>query len=152
MAAFVARGDTILVRLAPDDRHLLGQIPPLLATVDAGGSDPAYDVLHRRAFGEDEERSSAFDDLVAGERAAGRRLDRSVVVAVAEGASSLTRNEALSLLRSINEGRLALAARAGAFEEGAGWERRAGTEPTVAAVVWMAHLQSQLLGALGKIA
>lgn len=152
MAAFVASGGSILVRLAADDRHLLGQIPGLLDGVDAGGSDPAYEVLHRRAFREDEARSAAFEDLVAGERAAGRRLDRAVVTAVAQGASSLTRNEALSLLRSINEARLALAARAGVFDDGEGWERRAGTEPTVAAVVWMAHLQSQLLGALGKTA
>ena len=151
MRAFTARGDAIDVRLTPEDRHLLGQIPDLLAGIDASGSDPAHEVLHRRAFGDDEERSAAFDDLVAGERDAGRRLDRAVVAAVAEGADSLSRNEGLSLLRSINEARLALAARAGAFDEGDGWERRAAFEPAVAAAVWMAHLQSQLIGALGRI-
>ena len=152
MAAFVARGDSIAVTLTPEDRSILGQIPGLLAGIGPDDSDPAHEVLHRRAFGEDDERSAAFDDLVAGEREAGRRLDRAVVAAVAEGADSLSRNEALSLLRSINQARLALAARAGAFEEGEGWERRAVTEPTVAAVVWMAQLQSQLIGALGRIA
>lgn len=151
MAAFVARGDVIEVRLSEDDRSLLGQIPGLLGVVGAEPDDPAYDVLHRSAYPHDAEAAEAFDGLVAGERAAGRRLDRSVVSAVADGQESLSRIEALSLLRSINEARLALAARRGAFDEGERWERRARTDPGLAAVMWLAQLQSQLIRAVDRL-
>lgn len=151
MAAFAARGAVVEVRLSDRDRELIGQIPDLLTAIESEPGDPAYEVLHRSAYTDDDEASMAFEDVVAGERAAGRRLDRTVVAAVASGQPTLTRIEALSLLRSLNEARLALAARGGAFEEGARWERRAVTDPGLAAVMWMAALQTQLLKAVGRL-
>lgn len=152
MAAFTAVGDTIHVRLADEDRELLGQIPSLLDVVDGERGDPAYEVLHRSAYPSDDDATRSFEAIVAGERAAGRRIDRAVVAGVAGGQETLTRLEALGLLRSMNDARLALAARAGAFDEGAGWERRGRTDPTLAAVMWMAHLQTELIRAVDRLA
>lgn len=148
---FVAREGAIDVRLSPEDRQLLGQIPDLLADVGVDSDDPAHAVLHRGAHPADAEASERFDALVSGEREAGRRIDRGVVEAVAGGAETLSRMEALSLLRSLNEARLALAARRGAFEEGSSWERRAATDPALAAVAWMSYLQTRLIRAIGRL-
>jgi hypothetical protein len=148
---FVARNGSIEVRLGPEDRHLLGQVPDLLASVGAEPDDPAYPVLHRDAHPDDAEATARFDELVAGERSAGRRIDRGVVETVADGAQTLSRMEGLSLLRSLNEARLALAARRGAFEEDSSWERQAATDPALAAVAWMSSLQVSLIRAIDRL-
>lgn len=151
MATFIARGDVIDVHLSDADRGLLARIPEILVVVDTDPDDPGHAVLHRAAYRDDAAAAERFDAIIDGERAAGRAIDRAVVDAVATGADSITRMEALSLLRSVNEARLALAARSGAFDDGPGWERRVATDPRVAAVVWLARIQSELLAAVSRL-
>ena len=56
--------------------------------------------------------------------------------------------EAHGFLRSINEARLVLAAREGAFDDGPAWEDHIEVNSALAAVAWLGYVQSELLGAL----
>ncbi|HSJ72361.1 MAG TPA: DUF2017 family protein [Acidimicrobiia bacterium] len=154
-SVFSVRSGRIVVELSVMDRGVLAGIPDLLASVgDAAGdemSDPAFDVLHRAAYTDDPDASLAFDRLVSGERAVARRVDGRVVEDVAAGAQELTRNEALALVRVLNEARLVLAARAGAFDEGPSWEHRIATDPALAAVAWLSHVQDMLVRAIRNL-
>jgi hypothetical protein len=62
----------------------------------------------------------------------------------------MTEREAHGFLRSVNEARLVLAARAGVFEEGAAWEDRISQDPALAAVAWLGYLQGELIEQLGQ--
>ncbi len=148
---FSVRAGRIVVDLSTTDRALLADIPELLASVGDDASDPAFDVLHRAGYTDDAEASLALDRLVSGEREIARRVDVLVLGEVAAGAPELTRNEALSLVRVLNEARLVLAARAGAFDEGASWEDRIGTDPALAAVAWLSHVQGILVRAIRNL-
>lgn len=148
---FSVRSGRIVVELSVMDRGMLAIIPELLASVGDDGSDPAFDVLHRDAYTDDADASQAFERLVSGERGIARRVDGRVLVEVAAGAPELTRHEALSLVRVLNEARLVLAARAGAFEEGASWEDRIATDPALAAVAWLSHVQGMLVRAIRNL-
>ena len=139
----------VAVLLSADDREILGQIPWLLASVVPDETDEAYEVLHRSAYGQDEAASREFASLTSRDAEIVRAQDRSIVTELAEGKETLTRDEALSVLRSINEARLVLAARAGAFDESAPWENRIAEDPALAAVGWLAYIQSELLEAVG---
>ena len=119
-ALFLRTGDVITHSLTVDDKALLVQVPDLLASVGFDESDPAVAVMRRRAYIEDEEASVEFESL----------------------------EEAESLLRVVNRARLTLAARAGVFESGEGWETRISEDPSLAAVAWLGYLQSDLLAAL----
>ena len=66
-------------------------------------------------------------------------------VAVADGAEELSRAETLSLVRSMNEARLALGARAGAFDMGPRWADHIGSDQRLAVVAWLGSLQMELL-------
>lgn len=145
------RSGRIVVDLSVTDRRILGGIPGLLASVSDAGSDPAFDVLHRAAYTDDANASQAFEMLISGEREIVRRVDGRVLDDVAAGALELTRNEALSLVRVINEARLVLAARAGAFDEGASWENRISADPALAAVAWLSHVQGMLVRAISNL-
>lgn len=151
MATFLTRGDRIDVRLSADERRVLGQIPPLLEMVESDPEGDAHAVLHRGAYRDDPEASRTFEELVAGELAASRRIDRDVVTSLADGSETLSRLEGLSLLRSMNEARLVLAAQGGVFEEGSGWERRIDDDPARALIAWMAHLQVQVMKAIARL-
>lgn len=148
---FSARSGRIVVELSVSDRGVLAGIPELLASVGDDQSDPAFDVLHRAAYTHDAEASRAFERLVSGERAIAHRVDGRVLAQVVAGAPELTRNEALALVRILNEARLVLAARAGAFEEGASWEDRIATDPALAAVAWLSHVQGLLVRAIHRL-
>ena len=60
----------------------------------------------------------------------------------------MSMEEAEAVLRVLNRARLTLAARAGVFEDGAGWESRISEDPALAALAWLGYLQSDLLSAL----
>jgi hypothetical protein len=60
----------------------------------------------------------------------------------------MTFDEAHAFLRSLNAARLVLAARAGAFEQGAAWEERIDQDPTLAAVAWLGYVQGELIRAM----
>ncbi|MGI9586211.1 MAG: DUF2017 family protein [Acidimicrobiia bacterium] len=136
------------VELGQRDRDLIGQIPELLGTVKPDEGDPAFRILHRDAYPEDSEASSEFEELTASDTRSLRRTDRKIVSAVGAGRNEITRDEAMALLRSINEARLVLAARSGVMDGGAGWESDIRDDPALAAVAWLGHIQGELISAL----
>ena len=142
---FRRSGVRIIVTLSDTDRSLIGQLREVLDDVGAEAGDPAFDVLHRDAYHDDEAASMAFASLTSGETASLRSIDRAVLAAVAGGAEELSRAEALSLVRSINEGRLALGARAGAFDIGPRWAEHIDSDQRLAVVAWLGSLQVELL-------
>jgi hypothetical protein len=144
---FESRGDIVVVSLAQRDRDLIGQLPTVLAGV-VEETDPGHAVLHRDAYPQDPTSSDEFAGLVEGEANAVRAQDQSVAELIASGAGQIDREQALSLLRVVNEARLVLAARAGAMDEGPGWEQRVDGDPALAAVAWLGYLQSELVDAL----
>jgi hypothetical protein len=147
-ALFSRSEDRIITSLTVDDKALLVQIPDLLASVGEDDGDPAVAVMHRPAYADDEAASDEFDELIGTQRTSDHAADVGALDVLLRGASSMSLDEAESVLRVINRARLALAARAGVFESGAGWEARISDEPGLAAVAWLGYLQSDLLSAL----
>lgn len=142
---FRRSGDRVVVMLEDTDRVLIGQLREVLDDVGTEPGDPAVDVLQRDAYHDDEAASAAFASLTQGETASLRGIDRAVLGAVADGAEELSRAEALSLVRSMNEARLALGARAGAFDMGPRWADHIGSDQRLAVVAWLGSLQMELL-------
>jgi hypothetical protein len=149
MGMFRPKAGAVIADLDARDRELIGQIPDLLGTVVPGSDDPGYGVLHRAAYKNDGAASREFEDLTAADASSQRRFDREIVSAVGEGQTELSREEAMSLLRSINEARLVLAARSGVMDGDEGWENRINDDPTLAAVAWLGYVQGELIAALG---
>jgi hypothetical protein len=147
-ALFSRSEDRIITSLTVDDKALLVQIPDLLASVGEDDGDPAVAVMHRPAYADDEAASDEFDELIGTQRTSDHAADVGALDVLLRGASSMSLDEAESVLRVINRARLTLAARAGVFESGAGWEARISDEPGLAAVAWLGYLQSDLLSAL----
>ena len=141
------RTGQIRVRLLQRDRRLIAQLPDVVDSA-TDSDDPGYEVINRAAYPEDASESLAFASLVGDEVERRRRGDRIVAEAIGGGATEIDDHEARALLRVINEGRLVLAARAGAFDEGAGWEQRIRRDPALATVAWLGYVQSKLVDAL----
>jgi hypothetical protein len=137
----------IEVRIPERERSLVAQLPMLLEGVGDQG-DPAFAVLNRPAYQQDDAASSEFSRLVEDDVAAARAADRAILVGVGRGPMTLTRAEGLSLLRALNEARLVLAARSGVIDDGPGWEERIPVDPEVAVLAWLGYLESELLRAL----
>lgn len=104
--------------------------------------------MNRAAYADDAAASDEFEELVGSQRTSDRAADVAALDVLLRGASSMSLEEAESVLRVINRARLTLAARAGVFESGAGWEARISDDPALAAVAWLGYLQSDLLSAL----
>ena len=147
-ALFSRTGDVITHSLTVDDKALLVQVPDLLASVGVDESDPAVSVMRRPAYAEDEAASDEFEVLVGSQRDRDHAADIDALEVLLRGASTMSLAEAESLLRVVNRARLTLAARAGVFESGEGWETRVSQDPALAAVAWLGYLQSDLLSAL----
>lgn len=147
---FSRSDDRILTSLTVDDKVLLVQVPDLLASVGAHDADPAVAVMNRAAYANDAAASDEFEELVGSQRTSDRAADVAALDVLLRGASSMSLEEAESVLRVINRARLTLAARAGVFESGAGWEARISDDPALAAVAWLGYLQSDLLSALSN--
>ncbi len=145
---FTREDSAIVVTLSERDRVLISQIPKLLATVQPDAQDRGFEVLHRDAYRDDSAASHEFAELTAADTESMRNADRRVVASVGEGRSQLSRDEAVALLRSMNEARLVMAARSGAFDEGPDWEDRIEVDPTLAAVAWLGYVQGELITAL----
>ena len=145
---FSRSDDRILTSLTVDDKVLLVQVPDLLASIGAHDEDPAVAVVNRSAYTDDAAASDEFEELVGSQRTSDRAADVAALDVLLRGASSMSLEEAESVLRVINRARLTLAARAGVFESGAGWEARISDDPALAAVAWLGYLQSDLLSAL----
>jgi hypothetical protein len=143
-------GSMVTISLDEPELDLLGQIPTLLASV-GGEDDPANAVMRRSAHRDDAGASSEFAELVEDEMATTRAADRAVVDAVASGMHELSRDDAIRVLRSVNEARLVLAARTGVLDGGPGWEARASSDPVIAALSWLGYFESELLRALPTV-
>jgi Domain of unknown function (DUF2017) len=137
----------VSIELDDEERTLLGQLPQLLESV-RDASDPAHAVLHRDAYPDDSLASQEFADLVADDVVSTRAADRGILAEVAGGRAEVSRAEALALLRSVNEARLVVAARSGVLDRGAGWEIDARSDPMIAGLVWLGHVESELLRVL----
>lgn len=147
-ALFSRSDDRIINSLTVDDKALLVQIPDLLASVGLQDGDPAEAVMSRPAYADDSVASDEFDQLIGTQRANDHAADVGALDVLLRGASSMSLDEAESVLRVLNRSRLTLAARAGVFESGAGWEARISDDPGLAAVAWLGYLQADLLAAL----
>jgi hypothetical protein len=147
-ALFSRSDDRIVTSLTVDDKALLVQIPDLLASVGTHDRDPAVAVMNRPAYADDAAASDEFDELIGTQRTDDHAADIAALDVLLRGESSMSLDEAESVLRVINRARLTLAARAGVFESGAGWEARISDDPGLAALAWLGYLQSDLLSAL----
>jgi Domain of unknown function (DUF2017) len=145
---FRADDDIVTAVFTDEERKLLRQIPRLLDDVTSPSGDPGYDVLHRAVYRDDRQASRELAGLVASDNDATRASDRGVVERLGTGTTTMTREEARGFLRSVNEARLVIAARAGVFDRGPGWEESVASDPTLAAVAWLGYVQGELIGAL----
>ncbi|MCZ7534033.1 MAG: DUF2017 family protein [Acidimicrobiia bacterium] len=140
----------MVVKLTVEDKALLVQIPDLLATVGHLPIDSAVPVLNRAAYPDDDEASAEFQELVGSQLATDRAADLEILMELTGTTSTITADDAKSVLRAINAARLILAARSNVFDEGSGWESRISQDPALAAVAWLGSLQSDLIEALSE--
>ena len=127
---------------------LLAQIPAVLDSVSVEHDDPGYAVLHRPIYLDDQLVDADVQAFASQEMETQRAIDRSVLERVTRERNVMTVAEAGGLLRALNEARLVLAARAGAFDEGPSWEDRIEGDPGLAAVAWLGYVQGELIAAL----
>jgi hypothetical protein len=144
-------GDVIVMEVSDQEAVFLGRIPSLLDAVEMDQGDRGYAVLHRPLC-LDEDLDAELRVLVSQEMDAQRRADRDVFLRCVRDRSTMTLDDAFGFLRSLNEARLVLAARAGAFEEGPAWERRIDQDSSLAAVAWLGYIQGELIDALNVTA
>jgi hypothetical protein len=145
---FRRTGDTIVMEATAQQAKLLAQIPALLDSVSVEREDPGYAVLHRPIYVDDRLVDVELQAFASQEMEAQRAIDRSVLERTTKERDVLTMEEAGGLLRTLNEARLVLAARAGAFDEGPSWEDRIQEDPSLAAVAWLGYIQGELVAAL----
>jgi len=141
---FTLDDDVVSVVLSTEERTILAHIPHLLDDVSDPG-DPGYEILHRPMYPDDVARADELADLIKGELRVERGRDRMVVTAIAAGDTSMSTEDARRFLRSVNEARIVLAARAGAFDSGDSWEMDISSDPALAAVAWLGFMQSELI-------
>jgi hypothetical protein len=127
---------------------LLAQIPAVLDSVSVEHEDPGYAVLHRPIYLDDQLVDADVQAFASQEMETQRAIDRSILERVTRERNVMTVEEAGGLLRALNEARLVLAARAGAFDKGPSWEDRIERDPGLAAVAWLGYVQGELIAAL----
>lgn len=115
MSHFVTVRDGIRMELSPMERVFLGDVLPLLAGIGAPGADPAADRLRVPVYLDDRDANREWWRLMGEDLEAGRRADRAVYekAVASDTPVTLSRAEADSILRVLNEARLALGARFG---------------------------------------
>lgn len=115
MSHFQATGEGIRVALSPEERLFLGDVLPLLAEIGAPGSDPAADRLHVPVYLDDREANDEWWRLMGQDLEAERQADRNVFQKVVSSDEPVTLDveDADSMLRVLNQARLALGARFG---------------------------------------
>jgi hypothetical protein len=140
--------DVIVMEVNDQEAAFLGQIPSLLDSVGMVPGDRGYEVLHRPLCLDDEDMDAELRALVSPEMDAQRLADRESLTRCLRDRSGMTLDEAHGFLRSLNEARLVLAAREGAFDDGPTWEDRIEGTPGLAAVAWLGYVQGELIRAL----
>jgi hypothetical protein len=107
-------GGRIEVALDPVERALVNDVLEELAASRADTDDPGYKRLHPPVYLGDAKASEEWWRLMGGELEQQRAEDRRVTAArLTEDVGSIMSDEAESLLRVLNDGRLMLAARFG---------------------------------------
>jgi hypothetical protein len=145
---FQRSGDIIAVEVTAQQARFLSQIPALLDSVSVEHEDPGYSVLHRPIYLDEQLIDVEVQAFASQEMETQRAIDRSVLERIAKERYVMTMEEAGGLLRALNEARLVLAARAGAFDGGPSWEDRIEEDPSLAAVAWLGYVQGELIAAL----
>lgn len=145
---FFRTGNTIVMEATAQQVTLLAQIPAVLDSVSVEPEDPGYAVLHRPIYLDDQLVDADVQAFASQEMETQRAIDRSVLERITKERNVMTVEEAGGLLRALNEARLVLAARAGAFDEGPSWEDRIEGDPGLAAVAWLGYIQGELIAAL----
>jgi hypothetical protein len=112
---FRATRGELEVNLAAEEKVFLTGLLEVLATVSQGGNDRAAQRLHVPVYLDDPEANEEWWRLMGEELSAARRADRHVFerVMTEQGRVRLSAQDAGSLLKVLNEGRLALGARFG---------------------------------------
>jgi hypothetical protein len=115
MRPFRAKADGIEVRLTPEMRMFLGDVLPMLAAIGDSKDDPAAQRLQVPVYLDDTDSNDEWWRLMGPDLDAARQADRRVFKRTIESDEPLTLSddEADSLLRVLNESRLALGARMG---------------------------------------
>ena len=115
MSHFQATGEGIRVALSPEERLFMGDVLPLLAEIGAPGSDPAADRLHVPVYLDNREANDEWWRLMGQDLEAARQADRNVFERVVSSDEPVTLDteDADSMLRVLNQARLALGARFG---------------------------------------
>lgn len=145
---FLWKGDAIVMETTERESEFLRQIPLLLESVGAFPDDPGHAVLHRPVYIDEPTVDEDVFAFISAELDVQRAADRSVLERCCTGTFSMSVSEAQGFVRSINEARLVLAARAGAFEDGSAWEDRIDDDPALAAVAWLGYVQADLINVL----
>ncbi|MDH3190404.1 MAG: DUF2017 family protein [Acidimicrobiia bacterium] len=110
-------GERIRVSLAPEEQQFLADLTRMLRTVEPhNAEDPASTRLHLPVYLDDAGSTEEWWRLMGDQLESARAQDRSVFESLIEapgGEIVFDSDQAESLLRVINEGRLVLAARLG---------------------------------------
>lgn len=110
----LTRDRKVNIALLPGERALLARIVSGLDSLGSTTADQGYARLHPPVYLGDESASSEWWRLMGDQLEQDRRDDRAVFDrVVAESESLLSLEEARSLLRVVNQGRLVFAARVG---------------------------------------
>ena len=112
---FQADGESVTVTLEPEERKVLLGVLDLLANVGEVADDPAASRLSVPVYLDDPEANDEWWRLMGDELESSRNSDRALYrkVMTEDGPLILDGDEAGALLRVLNEGRLAFAARLG---------------------------------------
>jgi hypothetical protein len=115
MSHFTSTGDGIVASFTREERLFLGDALPMLAGIGAVGTDPAADRFRVPVYLDDPEANEEWWRLMGEDLDAARAADRATFQRVIDSEESvlLDDEEANSLLRVLNETRLALGARLG---------------------------------------
>ena len=115
MSHFKTTRKGIVASFTPDEQMFLGDVLPLLAGIGAVGVDPAATRLNVPVYLDDPESNEEWWRLMGPELGDGRKGDRHLFSKVvgSKGPVTLSDDEADSILRVLNEARLALGARIG---------------------------------------
>jgi hypothetical protein len=138
----------IRVNLSDEERVFLGDVLPLLAGVGSSPDDPAAERLNVPVYLDDPASNEEWWRLMGEDLAAGRAADRTVFERVVgdEGSSPVvSSDEADSILRVLNEARLALGARMGVEVEA---DHDALPEHSRAVLDYLGWIQEELTVAL----
>lgn len=110
---FRRKGDSIIVNLPAEERGVLAQVLDLLADVERVEDDPAYRRLKVPVYLDDAEANEEWWRLMGDELDQSRAHDRAVYRGLMETNDRVVLSDAEgdAVLRVLNEGRLAFAAR-----------------------------------------